>query len=56
MHTQGVIRVVWYGDVRIKQWVIIEFLVDEKESVTNFHNHLKNVFSVSTAYKSTVSL
>jgi hypothetical protein len=32
---------VWYGDVHLKQQAVIEFLVVEKESVTNIHRRLK---------------
>jgi hypothetical protein len=54
-HVQGVINMAWCGDVCFKQWVITKFLVAEKESVTNIHKWLKNVYSVNAVYKSTVS-
>jgi hypothetical protein len=38
---QGVVKMAWCGDVRLKQWAVIEFLVAEKESVTNNHRRLK---------------
>jgi len=37
----------WYGNVRFKQRVITEFLVTEKELVTNIHKRLK-VYTAST--------
>jgi hypothetical protein len=35
------IKVAWYGDVHFKQWAVTEFIVAEKESVTNIHKRLK---------------
>ena len=34
---------VWYSDVHFKQWAVTEFLVAEKESVSNNHQQLRNV-------------
>jgi hypothetical protein len=48
-------KLAWCGDVRLKQLVVIEFLVAEKESVTNIHRRLKNVYGDSAVDKSTVS-
>lgn len=36
-HAQGVVKMVWYGDVHIKQRAVIKFLVTKKGSVTNIH-------------------
>jgi hypothetical protein len=44
----------WY-DVHCKQQAVIEFLVADKESVTNIHKWLKNVYGVNAFDKSTVS-
>jgi hypothetical protein len=55
---------VWYGDVRLKQRTVIEFLVAEKESVMNIHKRLNiyiymfkyiSIYSVNAVDKSTVS-
>jgi hypothetical protein len=40
-HAQGVVKMAWCGDVRLKQRAFIQFLVAEKESVTNIHRPLK---------------
>jgi hypothetical protein len=34
---EGVIKMAWYGEVYFKQWDDSEFLVAEKESVSNNH-------------------
>jgi hypothetical protein len=54
-HAQGVVKVAWCGDVRLKQWAVIEFLVEENESVTNIYRRLKNVYGDNAVDKSTVS-
>lgn len=46
----------WYGNVRFKQWAIIEFLVTEKDLVTNIHKRLKSLYGVNAVDKSTISL
>jgi hypothetical protein len=33
----------WYGDVHFKQRDVTEFLVAEKESLSNNHQQLRNV-------------
>jgi len=40
-HAQEVVKMAWYGDVRFKQRTVMEFLVAEKESVTNIHKRLE---------------
>lgn len=45
----------WYGDVCFKQWVVTKFLLPEKESVTNTHMQLKQVYRVDAVCKSMVS-
>jgi acetolactate synthase regulatory subunit len=55
MHVQGVVKKVRYGDVRFKQWVITEFLVAGKVSVTNIHKQLKRVYGVNAVDKSPIS-
>jgi hypothetical protein len=40
-HAQGVVKMAWCGDVRLKQWAVTEFHVVEKESVTNIYRRLK---------------
>jgi hypothetical protein len=44
----------WCGDVRLKQRAVIEFLVAEKESVTNIHRWLKKLYGDNAVDKSTV--
>jgi hypothetical protein len=39
-HAQGIVKMAWCGDVRLKQRAVIVFLVAEKESVTNIHRRL----------------
>jgi len=46
----------WYGNVGFKQRAIIEFLVTEKELVTNIHKRLKNLYGVNAVDRSTISL
>jgi len=46
----------WRGNVHFKQWAIIEFLVTEKELVTNIHKRLKILYGVNTVDKSTICL
>jgi len=46
----------WYGIVGSKQRAIIEFLVIEKELVTNIHKRLKSLYGGSAVHKSTISL
>jgi len=33
----------WYGDMCFKQQAVTEFLLEEKDSLTNIHIQLKNV-------------
>jgi hypothetical protein len=54
-HAQGVVKMAWCGDVRLKQRAVTEFLVTEKESVTNIHRRLKNVYGDNAVDESTVS-
>jgi hypothetical protein len=49
------VKVAWYGDVHFEQLVVTEFLVAEKESVTNIYQQLKNVYGISAIDKSTCS-
>jgi hypothetical protein len=44
----------WCGDVHLKQQAIVEFLVAEKESVTNIHRQLKNVYGDNAVDKNTI--
>jgi hypothetical protein len=46
----------WNGNVRFKQRAIIEFLVTEKELVTNIHKRLKSLYDLNAVDKSTISL
>jgi hypothetical protein len=39
--SREVVEMAWCGDVHLKQQAIVEFLVTEKESVTNIHRQLK---------------
>ena len=41
-HVQEFIKMAWYGDVRCKERIVTEFLMAEKESVTNIHKRLSN--------------
>lgn len=41
MYAQDVVKMAWYGDVRFKQRTVMEFLVAEKESITNIHKRLE---------------
>jgi hypothetical protein len=45
----------WCSDLGFKQRVVIEFLMAEKESITNIHKRLKNVYVVNAVDKSTIS-
>jgi DNA-binding MarR family transcriptional regulator len=54
-HAHRVVKVAWCCDVRLKQWAVIEFLVEEKESVTNIYRRLKNVYGDNAVDKSTVN-
>jgi hypothetical protein len=45
----------WCGDVHLKQRVVTEFLVAEKELVTNIHRRLKMNTETMFVNKSTVS-
>jgi hypothetical protein len=54
-HAQRVVKVAWSGYMRLKQRAVIEFLVAEKESVTNIHRRLQNVYGDNDVDKSTVS-
>ena len=40
---QKVVKISWYSDVHFEHWAVTEFLVAEKESVTNIHRQLENV-------------
>jgi hypothetical protein len=46
----------WYGNVRFKQRAITEFLVTEKELVTNIHRRLECSYIVNAVDKSTFTL
>jgi len=41
-----VVKISWYGDVHFEHLAVTEFLVAEKESVTNIHTQLENVQSM----------
>jgi hypothetical protein len=41
-----VVKISWYGDVHFEHQAVNEFLVAEKESVTNIHKQLENVQSM----------
>jgi uncharacterized protein (UPF0261 family) len=43
VYVEGVLKMAWYGDVNFQQWAVTEFLVAEKESVSNNHQQLRNV-------------
>lgn len=45
----------WYGDVCLKQWASLNFLWQEKKSVTNIHKQLQTV-SVSELLIKALSL
>jgi len=45
----------WYDRVCFVQWLLIEFLVAEKESVMSIHRWLNSVSCLSADDKSTVS-
>jgi hypothetical protein len=40
-HMHRVIKMVWYGDVYLKQWALLNFLWQKKKSVTNIHKQLQ---------------
>jgi hypothetical protein len=44
----------WYGDMCFKQQSVIEFLLEEKDSVKNIHIQLKNVCGVNAVNIGTV--
>jgi len=43
VYAQRVIKMTWYGDMCFKQQAVTEFLLEEKDSLTNIHIQLKNV-------------
>jgi hypothetical protein len=53
-HEQGVVKMAWFGDLCLKQRAVIEFVVAEKESITNIHRRLKNVYGDNAVDKSTL--
>jgi hypothetical protein len=54
MYVHRVVKMAWYGDVLFEQWAVTEFLVAEKESLTNIHRWLKTVYGVNAVNKGNV--
>ena len=54
-HARGIFKMAWYGKVHFIQRAVIAFLVVEKESVTNIHKRLTDLYVANAVDKSTVS-
>jgi hypothetical protein len=53
LHTQGIIKMVWYGYVCFKQCTVNEFHVTEKQ-IMSIHKQLNNVYGVRAVDRSSV--